>query len=52
MSDITKCLNAECPKRFSCYRWTAPHHDYWQAICMFEPDENGKCEYYWEDNHE
>lgn len=51
MTDITKCLNAECPKRFTCYRWTAPHHEFWQATEKFKPDESGNCEM-WEANHD
>jgi hypothetical protein len=47
MSDITKCTNDECPIKEKCYRWTAT----WgmrQSVCCFEPEEDGECEHFWD----
>jgi hypothetical protein len=43
MTDISKCLNKDCPLKEKCYRWTAPA-SYYQSYADFKPDENGECE--------
>jgi hypothetical protein len=48
MADISMCLNKECKKRRQCYRFTAPANESWQTYADFEPDENGECEYFWD----
>lgn len=47
MPDISMCANQTCPKKESCYRFTAKPCKY-QTYADFKPDEEGKCEYYWE----
>lgn len=47
MTDITKCLNAECPKAQECYRFTAPASA-WQSYSDFKPNEKGECEYFYD----
>lgn len=46
MSDITKCMGANCDLKMTCYRFTAmPSMD--QTYFFTEPIKNGKCEMYW-----
>jgi hypothetical protein len=51
MPDISKCENEECPLKEKCYRFTATPSPVLQAYAYFKPDEDGKCEYFW-DNKE
>lgn len=47
MPDIAKCTSEECPKKQSCYRYTAKASDY-QSYFMTPPlKEDGTCEYFW-----
>jgi hypothetical protein len=48
MPDITMCLNKECPLRGTCYRFNAKADPHWQSYSDFKPDENGKCDNYWD----
>lgn len=48
MADITMCLNKECPLRFNCYRFNARANEFRQSYADFKPDENGKCESFWD----
>jgi len=50
-NDITRCSNADCHLRHTCRRYYVPtrgespyNNHYSQA--HFEPDADGKCEYY------
>ena len=36
MSDITMCLNKDCPLRHKCYRATAKPDPLWQSYCKYE----------------
>ena len=47
MPDITMCMNNECKKCTSCYRFMAKPWEYGQSYFMGLLDEKGKCEYYW-----
>ena len=47
MSDITKCVNEECPLRETCWRWLAPGGSPWQSMAEFELDLDGTCGEYW-----
>lgn len=46
MPDITKCSGDECPKKQSCYRYTAKASDY-QSFFMTPPIKDGECDHYW-----
>jgi hypothetical protein len=48
MPDIAMCLNNKCPKRTTCYRFMAEPNDIRQSYADFKPNEDGKCDYYWE----
>ncbi len=50
MSDINMCLNKECAKRASCYRFTALVNEYRQSYADFKLDENGECEDFWDNS--
>ena len=45
MPDICKCLNKKCPKRKTCYRFTAKADEY-QSYAHFNYGEDTEC--YWE----
>ena len=47
MADISKCEGLDCPKRESCYRYTAPANEYTQSyiIPLFQDGE--ECPEYW-----
>lgn len=47
MSDITKCLNEDCPIKEKCYRWTAIASE-WQSYAEFKHDEETGCDDYLE----
>lgn len=49
MTDITKCSNKTCPKKDQCYRHTSKNSD-WKSWAYFKADENGKCEYFWDNS--
>lgn len=48
MPDISMCRNIECPHHINCYRYKAEPNPYWQAYAQFEPDEEGRCEFFWD----
>jgi hypothetical protein len=48
MPDITMCKNKECPFCFKCYRFTAIPSEYGQYYATFQPDKNGKCDFFLE----
>jgi hypothetical protein len=45
--DISMCANEECPLKEKCYRYTAKP-EMMQSYGDFKPDENGECEYFWD----
>lgn len=57
MPDITMCkgtnpdTGAVCPKRETCYRYTATPTEHWQSWFVKMPWGMGKkeCEHYWEE---
>ena len=52
MADITKCVGTDCPKKESCYRFTAPVTDFRQSWFCECPLKDGKCDMYWGANAE
>ena len=50
MSDITKCTNADCPKRIFCKRVSDQPSEYRQSYCWFHPKDNNevdfKCDFF------
>ena len=46
--DICKCTGIGCPKKQSCYRYTAEASDY-QSFFMTPPIKDNECTYYWDD---
>lgn len=49
MPDITMCLNKECTKKETCYRFIAKPSP-WQSYCMFEFEiikGETYCDFYW-----
>lgn len=46
MADITMCDNKECPRRDSCYRFTAVPNPYRQSYWYPTPD-HADCKGYW-----
>lgn len=52
MADISKCKGEDCPRKYTCYRFTAPSSEYRQAWLGINPlDDEGNCEYYWKDEY-
>lgn len=50
MPDITMCHGTGCPVKEDCYRYTAKPNKYRQSYFTDPPvDEDGNCEYFWED---
>jgi hypothetical protein len=55
MSDITKCAGEYegrvCPKRDTCYRFTAKSNEFWQPYFHIPPfyNWNDGCDYYYRD---
>jgi len=49
MPDISLCDGMKCPKKESCYRYTATPNEYRQSYFGAPPYDphTGKCEYYW-----
>lgn len=50
MADITKCQGRNCPRKDTCYRYTAKADDEWQAWSEF--DKLANCECYWKNESE
>jgi hypothetical protein len=48
MPDISKCENEECPLKEKCYRYTATPSPGLQSYSYFKPDEEGKCDAFWD----
>ena len=48
MADITMCFNPQmCPKKHTCYRFTAPPSMYtYQSYALFY-QEGKECDHYW-----
>ena len=47
MPDITMCRGDDCPKRETCYRFTAIPDQYWQSWFVETPEyKNGECHEY------
>lgn len=51
MPDITMCKGDDCPKKNSCYRYTAKASEYRQSFFTDSPIKNGKCEYFWDNSN-
>jgi hypothetical protein len=48
MADITKCDGDGCPRKETCYRFTAEASELRQSYFMNAPiKEDNTCEYYW-----
>lgn len=46
------CLGNDCPKKESCYRYTATPSKFRQSYFAEPPIKDGKCDYYWGENSE
>ena len=50
MPDITMCKGTGCPKKETCYRFTATPDKYWQSWFAGMPArKNEECPYYMQD---
>lgn len=47
MPDISMCLGRDCPKKTSCYRFTAFPSEYRQSYFVGVPYKGEGCDYYW-----
>lgn len=48
MPDITMCYGNKCPKKETCYRYTAKPNTHWQSYFKDAPiDKKGNCNHYW-----
>lgn len=47
MPDITMCNGNGCPKKDSCYRFTAKPNELWQSYFMDIPYKDNDCDSYW-----
>lgn len=47
MSDITKCVNNECPLKENCYRYKAVP-DTIQSYADFQFNDDGSCDYFYD----
>ena len=48
MPDISKCSGEGCPRKETCYRFTAKPSEFMQSYFMNAPiKEDNTCEYYW-----
>jgi len=47
MADISKCTGKDCPKKESCYRFTATDNEYGQSYMGCPLKKDGTCDYYW-----
>lgn len=53
MSDISKCFGENCPLALTCYRYTSPASEFWQAYGQFTYNEETKnCEWFWDNKNE
>lgn len=52
MPDIAMCQDKDCPKRLSCYRYTATPSQYQPYFAEKMVDKKGNCEYYIETEKE
>ena len=50
MADIAMCKGTMCPKKETCYRFTAPVNEYRQSFFVAPPINmlTGECKEYWE----
>ena len=48
MADITMCRDEDCPKKDTCYRFTAIANEWRQAYFMKSPRDKDKCNHYWQ----
>ena len=48
MPDISMCQNEACPLKEKCYRYTATPFPGLQVYGWFKPNEEGKCDHYWD----
>jgi hypothetical protein len=48
MPDISMCTAHSCPMKEQCYRYTATPSPMWQTYADFSPDENGECDYFYQ----
>ncbi len=52
MADITMCRDKECPKKDTCYRYTAPVNKHRQSYFTESPKRKKMggydCDYYWD----
>ena len=49
MPDITMCQEDKCPRRNSCYRYTARPDQYWQSYFAKKPcDDYATCREFWD----
>lgn len=46
LKDFAKCKNKDCPSRLVCSRYLLQNTNNNQVYALFQPDENGKCEYF------
>jgi len=49
LKDYHLCQNHECPSSNVCLRFLSKSNDGRQVYALFEPDENGECEYFIEE---
>jgi hypothetical protein len=47
MPDISMCKNVNCPLKENCVRFLADPNPHWQAYGDFQPNEEGRCDYYY-----
>ena len=48
MPDISMCNGEGCPRKETCYRFTAKPSEFMQSYFMNAPiKEDDECEYYW-----
>lgn len=40
------CVNENCPLKEICRRYMGTPNEHYQSYADFQPDENGKCEFY------
>lgn len=48
MPDISMCANNNCTLSSKCYRFTATPNPWRQTYAKFAQDENGECNYFWD----
>ena len=48
MADITMCTDMKCPKKFQCYRHTAPWNQWRQSIFAESPRKEEECNEFWD----